>query len=274
MITKADLHLHTNYSDGVFSVSEIAEKTKKAGLSVISFTDHDNIGAVEEFYKFKIKIGLEIIPGIEFSADFKGKEIHILAYFIDYKSKKLKEFLKAMRENRIKRLEQIIVKLKKLGCKIDGETFFEQAPENVSLGRPHLAILMVNKGFVKNYFDAFNKYLAENKPAYVQKPNPNIEDTLDLIESLGGLSFLAHPSKYLKSMNIEELLKLRFDGVEIIHPSHTHETVEYLLKLVSSNFLLVTGGSDFHGILQSDEENLGSFYITKADVLSMKRRLF
>ncbi|MFA5403599.1 MAG: PHP domain-containing protein [Ignavibacteria bacterium] len=271
---KADLHIHSNFSDGKYSPLEILQKAKNAGFSAISITDHDNINAIDIAKKSSDECGIEIIPGIEFSTDFQGREVHILAYFIDYKNSSLINFIEGIRNSRIERLKQMIERLSQLNCIINAEKFLGKYSSNISLGRPHLALEMVNIKFVRNYVDAFIRFIGDGKPAYVKKPNPDIKKVLSLISELGGLSFLAHPGKYFKDTQLQEIIDAGVDGIEMIHPSHTYTDIHYFEQIAAQNFLLVSGGSDFHGIVKSDEENFGNYYVTDKEIINMKRRLY
>jgi len=271
---KADLHIHSNFSDGKFSPQEILQKAKDKGFSAISITDHDNINAIDEARKTADNFDIEVIPGIEFSTDLNGKEVHVLAYFINHKDTALVDFIKDIRKSRIERLRQMINRLATLNCIINLENFFEKFPENITLGRPHLALEMVNIKFAKNYVEAFTKFIGDGKPAYIKKPNPDIKKVLGLISDLGGLSFIAHPGKNFKNSQIQEIIDAGVDGIEIIHPSHTYTDTNNFQKLAAQNFLLESGGSDFHGIVKTDIENFGNFFVTDHEIVNMKRRLY
>lgn len=271
---KADLHIHSNFSDGKYSPTEILKKAKEAGFSAISITDHDNINAIDAAIDSSEKYGIEVIPGIEFSTDFEGKEVHILAYFIDYKDSSLVDFIEGIRNSRIERLRQMIYRLKQLNCIINAEKFIGQYSSSITLGRPHLALEMVNIKFVKNYVDAFIRFIGDGKPAYVKKPNPDLKKVLNLISDLGGLSFIAHPGKYFKNTQIQKIIDAGVDGIEMIHPSHTYTDMHYFEQIAAQNYLLVSGGSDFHGIVKTDIENFGTFYVTDKEIVNMKRRLY
>jgi 3',5'-nucleoside bisphosphate phosphatase len=271
---KADLHIHSNFSDGKYSPLEILQRAKDAGFSAISITDHDNINAIEIANKSADKYGIEVIPGIEFSTDFQGREVHILAYFIDYKDTYLIDFIESIRNSRIERLKKMIMKLKQLDCIINADKFINKYSSNITLGRPHLALEMVNIKFVRNYVDAFIKFIGDGKPAYIKKPNPDIKKVLNLISDLGGLSFIAHPGKYFKNTQIQEIIDAGVDGIEMVHPSHTFTDMHFFEQMAAQNFLLVSGGSDFHGIVKNDFDNFGNFYVTDREIVNMKRRLY
>ena len=271
---KADLHIHSNFSDGKYSPKEIVNLAIKNNFSTISITDHDNINAIKIALEYGSINGIEVIPGIEFSTDLNDKEVHILAYFIEYENKKLKDFISGIRNSRILRLIKMINLLNDLGCMINSNEFINKYSENVTLGRPHLAMEMVNRQFVRNYVEAFIHYIGDGKPAYIKKPNPDIKEVVELISETGGISFLAHPGKYFNEMQLADIINSGIDGIEIIHPSHSGDSTEYFKKIAAENFLLESGGSDFHGIVQQDINNFGKYFIGNKEIINMKRRLF
>jgi len=271
---KADLHLHSSYSDGKFSPKELVIKAKESDLSVISITDHDSVDALSEAMDASLQNDIQVIPGIEFSASLDGREVHIIAYFIDYENVSFLNFVSYLREMRFKRLNEMIKQLNHLGCNIKLESVTDGYPDNIAFGRPHLATALYKEGFVKSYREAFSKYIGDNKPANVQKTNPPAKDIIDLISKHGGLSFVAHPGKYFSESFISELIELGIDGIEVIHPSHSKEDVKYFSDIASEYFLLTSGGSDFHGINGNDFNNLGNYYVSNVEIENMKRRLF
>ena len=268
-----DLHIHTSFSDGKFQPEEIIQLANKAGMWGIGITDHDSVNGIKPAIEAGNKIGIEVIPGIEFSTLFNGKEVHILGYFIDYNNKNLLEFISQMKINRLIRLKSMIEKLNSLRLKIDINDVLDLFNGDISYGRPHLAIAMLKKGLVKNYFEAFIKYIGDSRPACVVKENPPTSDVLKLIDDCGGLSFVAHPGKYINDSDVYSLINEGLDGIEIIHPSHTAAMTKHYLSVASEYFLLQTGGSDFHGIVQQDFDNFGKFHVTAEEVSDMKVRL-
>jgi len=274
-INKADLHTHTNFSDGMFSPEELILKAKNAGLKYLAITDHDNVDAVEEAINFAGGQGIELIPGAEISAEHNGKETHILAYFIDYKNEELLEYLKGFRKERLKRAEKIVVKLNELGIPLKLDDVLSKVKGNASIGRPHIAIALVEANLVNNYFDSFNRLIGDDKPAYVKKPNISAKEAIKLINRCGGLSFIAHPGKNLRDSNtLFELIEFGIDGIEVIHPSHTEYDTAYFQDIASQYFLLESGGSDFHGGRINDESILGKYFINESKISAMKNRLF
>lgn len=271
---KADLHLHTTFSDGRLTPHQLLDLSKKSGLTIISITDHDNVGAIPEAIKYGNKIGVQVIPGVEISADLDEQEIHILGYFIDYKNRKFLDFLASSRKLRIQRNEKIVEKLNIMGSNIKFNSILDKAGARTSIGRPHIAMELNEEGFVSSYYDAFIKYIGDGKPAYVKKPNPKASEVIKIISEMGGLSFIAHPGKTVRDEFLLSLIKEGLDGIEVIHPSHSRDDIEYFTKIAAENFLLTSGGSDFHGGLKNDGKNFGKHHISMTEIINMKRRLF
>ena len=270
---RADLHIHSFFSDGKFSPLSILEKAKKMEINSISITDHDSVYGVSVAIENCKKYGVEVIPGIEFSCDFNQKEVHILGYFIDIDNKILNEYIQNFKKTRIVRIKKMIEKLNKLGCELDVNGFIDSIPGNVSIGRPHLAEAMVKKGFVKNYMEAFVLYIGDGKPAYEKKENPDINEIIKLISKINGISFVAHPGKNISINTLKEIVKFGINGIEIYHPSHSPDDTKIFLDFSNENNLLVCGGSDFHGVIKADYKNLGKYFVDKQELDRMKSKV-
>ena len=270
---RADLHLHTSYSDGVYAPREIVDKARAAGIFTLSITDHDNVGGFDQAVEYGKSVGVEVIPGVELSAAMGEKDVHILAYFIDCKSRSLLDYLSFFRYERLKRAERIVEKLNKINIPIKFESVQEQAGVG-SLGRPHIASVMMEEGFIDSYREAFSKYIGVGGPAYEKKYQLSPEEAIRLIAESGGLSFLAHPGKYTSEVELALLIKAGLDGIEVVHPSHNEARQEHYRSVVSQYFLLESGGSDFHGGKRNDEAAFGTFWVPIQVVDAMKKRLF
>ena len=271
---KADLHTHTHYSDGKYSPEELIKKAKENGISFLSITDHDSVEGIEEAIQISNGNGIEIIPGVELSSEYKGMEVHVLGYFLNFKDQKFLNYLKTFRDNRLIRAEQIVDKLDTMNVHITLDDVLAKAKGNAAIGRPHIAYALLEAKIVNNYYEAFYKYLGDNKPAYVKKPNIETRDVVKIISDAGGLSFIAHPGKALRDNLIIELIEQGVDGIEIIHPSHSKDDSIYFQEIAGQYFLLESGGSDFHGGRVHDETILGNFYVPVSKVNAMKNRLF
>ena len=273
MERKADLHTHTTHSDGALSPYELITKAKNAGLSIISITDHDSVSALEEAVEFGKESGVEVIAGMELSTSFNDQEIHILGYFVDYRSKTLLDALAVFRGRRRKRAERIVDKLNRMNIPLRLESVLANATGD-SIGRPHIANALVSGGHAESYHQAFSKYIGDGKPAYEKKEEYSIEDTVRLIAEAGGLSFLAHPGRSMNEALLFQLIKAGLDGIEVIHPSHSPDLVRYYRGIVDEYCLLESGGSDFHGGAKGDETLFGRIGIPVEAVDVMRRRLF
>jgi predicted metal-dependent phosphoesterase TrpH len=270
---RADLHLHTAYSDGANTPLELVDKVRAVGLFTISITDHDHVGGLDEAIKYGRSTGVEVIPGLELSAAMGEKDVHILAYFIDHRNRDLLDYLTFFRHERLKRAERIVEKLNKINIPITFESVQEQAGIG-SLGRPHIASAMMEEGLIDSYHEAFTKYIGVGGPAYEKKFQLSPEEAIRLISAAGGLSFLAHPGKYTSEVELALLIKAGLDGIEVVHPSHNEARQEHYRGVVSQYFLLESGGSDYHGGRRNDDAALGAFWVPIQVVNAMKKRLF
>lgn len=270
---KVDLHLHTYYSDGFFSPFEIVKKIQKTGTKIISITDHDNIGGLKEAIRTGLKEDIEVIPGVEISGEYMNREMHILGYFIDPNAPVMKELLTEIQEERILRIKKIITKLNELGSTITYDDAKEDLKTTVSIGRPHIANALVKQGFVKSFFDAFSKYIGDDKIADVKKVRPNYDRVFKVIKEAGGLSFLAHPAKYFNEEEVKLFKAAGLDGIEVVHPSHTALEVKKYKEIAVKYNLLTSGGSDFHGGRKNDAGNMGKYYISEKEVDKMRALL-
>jgi predicted metal-dependent phosphoesterase TrpH len=268
---KADLHIHTKCSDGLFTPEEIVRKAVHAGLKAISITDHDTVTGIDQAKPLALELGLELIPGVEMSSAYKGYDIHILGYFFDYQQSELKGYLDHCRRLRTERAERMVQKLGKMGVKIEIEQIIMKA-QNGSVGRPHIAAVLQDGGFVKSFSEAFSKYLGSHSPAYVKSIETHPEEVIRLINEAGGLSFLAHPAQNTTDEVLKQLISFGLDGLEIIHPSHDAYRQNYYREIANEYFMLFSGGSDYHG-LKDHEDNFGQIWIPYDWVTKMKSRL-
>lgn len=248
-----DLHLHTTASDGVMSPSVLVRYAKAKGLRAIAITDHDTVGGVSEGLVAGSELEFEVIPGIEISAEHSPGSMHLLGYFLDIEHPLLTERLRFLQKARAERNPKIIEKLNRLGIRITYEEVV-RASGGGQVGRPHFAQVLLEKGYVRSFQEAFERFLTKGAPAYVDKLRFSPRDALQLIRKAGGVPVLAHPNT-LDVKGGGELEKLvtglvaqGLVGIEVYYPEHTAlQTAEYRL-LAERHRLLMTGGTDYHGI--------------------------
>ncbi len=266
----ADLHIHTSKSDGAFSPIEIIDKARAAGLDIISITDHDQISGYLEAADYAECADIRLIPGIEISSEIENREIHLLGYFINTDSKALLDYLAFTQEARIDRAKAIIKKLN--DNKIDISLDEIPSDETAFIGRVQIAKLMVQKSYSGSIKSAFSSHLGNKKYAYVRNRYYAYRKAIQLIKEAGGLAFIAHPGN-IDHRLLDKLCKKGLDGIELVHPSHNKFTAEALAEYAAKKNLLTSGGSDFHGIQNQDEHNLGKYYIAALKVHLMTERI-
>jgi predicted metal-dependent phosphoesterase TrpH len=255
----ADLHLHTVFSDGTYTPEELISNSSKCGLSAIAVVDHDTVGAIEPVMLAAFGQEIEVLPGIELSAEFEGQEVHILGYLIDYKNNKLIEKLETLKKNRIERIYKITDKLKDNGIALEAESVFDISGCG-TVGRLHVARAMVKAKLVGSIGEAFYKYIGDKGPAYVCNFKFSPAEAIKLIKEVGGIPVLAHPYTLDKDDLIPAFVKLGLEGLEVYYSEHSQGMVNFYLGLASKYNLLVTGGSDCHGNAKS-EVKIGSVKI-------------
>jgi predicted metal-dependent phosphoesterase TrpH len=246
-----DLHTHTAASDGDLSPTQLVRLAETLGLEAIAITDHDTIHGVCEWFESGQSAQLEVVPGIEFGAEFSPGSMHVLAYYYDPRAGLLRETLDSMKRWRNERNPKIVARLRKLGSDITFDEVLECSSGDI-VGRVHIATVLFQKGFVRSMQEAFDRYIGKGKPAYVQRRKLAVAEIARIIHELGGVAVLAHPKslllkrKPLKQL-IVELHAQGLDGIEALYSDHTDEETEFFLNLAKEQKMLVTGGSDFHG---------------------------
>jgi predicted metal-dependent phosphoesterase TrpH len=263
---KIDLHLHTNASDGELSPKDLIFLCEKIGFDIIAIADHDTIKGFKE--SKNINTNIEIVPAVELSARDEKKDIHILGYYISDEGR-VSEYLKIFREERIKRIYKIVEKLKKMGIKIEAEEVFKESSFTDSIGRPHVAKILVKKGYAENIDDAFEKYIGYSKPAYVEKYKISVKEGIEIIIKSGGIPVLAHPGQYYDLEYFLFLKKFGLKGIEVWHPDNFPYLNE-LFEFAEKNNFLKTGGSDFHGFSHDSKKEIGKILIPYSSFLELK----
>ena len=249
---KSDLHIHTLYSDGVFSPEKIVDTAIDVGLQVIALTDHDNILSYQVANNYLKKENkedkLEIIQGIEVNTLYKNNEVHILGYFMDVTNSDFQNLLKVQQQARVKQTKEIISLLaKKEGIRIKFEDIKKQVAEGGSIGRPHIAKAITNAGGTASVMEAYAKYIHDDSPVYVQRKTVTPQDAVEIIYDAGGIPVIAHPHELdIAESLIKELMQYGLRGIEAYHRKHSPACVEYFSSMAEELGLIVTGGSDFH----------------------------
>lgn len=247
---RADLHIHSKFSDSTLSAEEIFQRASEQDIGCISIADHDtldlyfstDVGSLSEKYS------VEVIKGIEFSSEHKGWEVHLLGYFSlgltipDF----LREELIKIKDLRYRRLLLMLEKLNNLDMALDREEFQSFVGKSCP-SRLHLAVFLKEKGFVKDIKEAFGKYIGPGKPAYVPRVHHKIEKAISLLKKAGGVVVLAHPVTLGDDEAVIEIIKSGIDGIEAFYPAHSQSKVLYYCSLAEKFNLLITGGSDAHG---------------------------
>lgn len=247
---KGDYHIHTNYSDGVFSPEKIVDLALDIGLEAISLTDHDNVlsyNVAKEYLKTK-EVDLKLIQGIEVNTLYKEYEVHILGYFPDVTKSDFKNLLKTQQQARTKQTKEILALLaKKEGIKIKYEDVRNMVAEGGSIGRPHIAKAITNAGGTSNVMEAYSKYIHRASPVYVERKTVTPFDAVEVIYDSGGIPVIAHPYDIdIAEKLIKDLMNCGLRGIEAYHRKHSPAIVEYFSSMAETLGLIVTGGSDFH----------------------------
>lgn len=276
-MSRVDLHLHTTHSDGSCTPSELVRLAHQAGVTALAVTDHDIMTGVAQATAEGEHYGIEVIPGVEISSMIGQSELHILGYFLDWQDPILNERFTTLRESRHRRNPQIVERLQALGIDITYDEVRALAGSD-SVGRPHIARALMDKHVVSSAKEAFDRFLANGKPAYVPRDLPNPAEAIQWIKAAGGLAVLAHPSWVrLADRSLIELVRelkvAGLDGLEVYYSTHASRQTREYLSLAQHLGLLVTGGSDFHGLTKPDIDvgiGKGTLHVPTALLTKMK----
>lgn len=250
MLVRNDCHCHTTFSDGSLSVEALLNLAKERELSGLSITDHDTIDAYETALPLAASLGLDMVSGIEISTELGRTSIHVLGYGFDLHSNDLKTFCQQLQVERENRNEKMLERLAKIKMPITMDELREKFGTG-SIGRPHIANMMVSKGYAKSMKQAFARYLGDKGRCYVHGSSVEVEAAIELIQRAGGFAVLAHPHYIAPKKLIDQLLAMPFDGIEVYY-GHLGEKQELpWLEIAKQKNWLATGGSDFHGAKKS-----------------------
>jgi predicted metal-dependent phosphoesterase TrpH len=253
---KVDLHIHTTASDGVLTPARVVQAAIDEGLSAIAITDHDTVEGIPQALMAAQGADLEVIPGVELSAEQDSSEVHILGYYIDHQSSALQERLEVLRRARRERARNMVRKLERMGLPISWERVQEIAGDSSAFGRPHVARALHERGYVGSVNDAFHRYIGLDGPAYVARYKLSPTQAMELIRAAGGLPVLAHPWRQREM--VAGLAGLGLVGLEAYCPGYSPEASGELVRLGEKYNLIATGGTDFHGYGENGVRPLGA----------------
>jgi predicted metal-dependent phosphoesterase TrpH len=277
-MNQVDLHCHTTASDGLLSPAALVARAAGLGLKIVAITDHDSTDGVAEALEAGRSYGVDVIAGVEINSDVPGAEVHILGFFVDHTDPALSESLRRLRDGRVGRARKMAELLTTMGAPVRFERILELAGEG-AVCRPHVARALLEAGHVATFEEAFEKFIGRNGPAYVERLKLTPADACGLIRRAGGLPVLAHPVFFesfgrMKSAidldrGLAELKAAGLAGVEVYYPGYDVLAIEYLLSLARVHGLLVTGGSDFHGV-RPNEPDVGGVYVPSKTVRRLR----
>jgi 3',5'-nucleoside bisphosphate phosphatase len=267
----ADLHLHTNFSDGTFSPEELVLHAQKNGLACIALTDHDSVEGCGRAAEAAEAVQMEFISGTELTAEHDDTELHVLGYFVDTQNEELLTEIAKFQVVRQKRIFEMAARINELGVPLQAESVFALA-NCKSPGRPHVARALVKAGLAKNLDEAFERFLKKGRPAWVPKSKISALDAIELIHQADGLAVMAHPGLNRTDEIIPALVEAGMDGIECFHTKHSTATSERYLQIAEKYNLLVTGGSDCHGF-SKNKPLIGTVKLPYEYVEKMKEKI-
>ena len=242
-----DLHTNTTASDGTYTPSALVTEASQRGLRVLAITDHDSTeGLAEAFEEAECRRPLEVLPGIEINCDVEGAEIHVLGYLMDWQAPWFQDFCREQRRERRARVHRMVERLVALGMPLEADEIFAIVKEG-SAGRPHVAQVMVARGYVKTVREAFDKYLGSGKPGHVPRKKLTPDDAVRIICKAGGVPVFAHPGLADRDALIPGLIAAGLMGIECYYTEHSAAQRATYLQICKDRDLVATGGSDFHG---------------------------
>jgi len=257
-VARVDLHIHSTASDGRLSPAEVVYKSVELGVTIIAIADHDSVdGIAPALIAANAFSWLKVIPCVEISTDVPHGEVHVLGYLIDYTDHKLKAALDRFRSSRVRRAQGMVTKLRNLGVHIDWQRVQEIAGSG-SIGRPHIAQAMLEKGYIASVKEAFTKYISRDGPAYVEREKMTPAEAVELILQAKGLPVLAHPLTINDPETmVVELKAAGLIGIEAYYNGYTGDEINRLVALADRHNLIATGGSDYHGLDTATETMIG-----------------
>jgi hypothetical protein len=270
MLPKADLHIHTTCSDGRLTPTEAVELAKEKKLRTLSITDHDTFEGYFEAIDKARELDIELVPGVEITCSFRGREAHMLAYYFSTDTNYFADFLTSQRVARRDRIKGIIHTLNGKGLDVDYPEVRAEA-NGANIGRPHVAKILIKKGYARSSHDAFMRYLSTEKLGDIENSYPDFREAIEIVKNIGGATVLAHPGRLYSDSEVQEFIEAGIDGLECIHPSHNWTLQKKYTELTEKHSLLMTGGSDYHGGKEMAYTHLGVVTIAAKHCDKMKR---
>jgi len=258
----ADLHTHTQCSDGILTPDALVQRALNCGIQVLAVTDHDTTAGLEEALGAADDRDIQLVNGVELSSKVDGHPVHLLGYGFNPKHPSLTDYLSAFTSRRRTRLQRMVRMLANEGVDVSSEALDRHVGTSAAPGRPHLARALVEEGHVDSYRDAFEQYLGRDRAAYVPAPTRGAGEAIEMLHTAGGVAVLAHPGQWLPGHVLRTLRDHKLDGIECYTPGHPDYLVDYYRKICRSHDLLVTGGSDYHGEPDANESDLGDVGLT------------
>jgi len=270
---RADLHCHSTCSDGTDTPQELLHKAKSAGLSALSITDHDTLAAyTPELFSLAKTLSLQLLTGVEISSELDKTNIHILGYNVDTASSSLSLFLREIHQRRTERNRKILANLARHNMPIEETELLKLNPQR-TIGRPHIAALMVQKGYVRSLPDAFERYLKDGAPCYVPGFKFTPADAIAAIHAARGRAVLAHPHFIKKNTLLRQLLALPFDGIECYYGTLVPELEAPWIKIAQEKKWIATGGSDYHGTFKPQIQ-LGASWVDEITFQKLDEKFY
>ena len=268
-----DLHLHTTASDGLLPPAVLVSRAAEVGLQTISITDHDTCAGMIEAEAAARQHGVRLVPGAEITAIEDGRDVHLLAYFLDPQDATLTRFFAAQRANRERRVRDIGDRLATLGCAIDVESLIASAAaRGRTVGRPQIADALIESGHGLDRDDVFARLLGTGRPAFLPRHGPRPEDVIVLVRNAGGLVSMAHPGLTAMDHLIPRLAAAGLESLEVRHSDHDVATEQRYRELAARYRLAVSGGSDFHGDIGHRASTLGCVTLSTDEFAALEAR--
>ncbi|MDD5648597.1 MAG: PHP domain-containing protein, partial [Dehalococcoidia bacterium] len=255
---------------GRLTPSEMVTLAAERGLEVLSITDHDSVSGVSGALAAAAGVKkLTVVPGVEINTDLATGELHVLGYFINYEDEELVASLAKIRESRVGRAQKMVARLDELGMPVDWQRVLDLA-RGESICRPHIAQAMLEKGYISDEKEAFDKYIGRDGPAYVGREKVGPVDAVRIVKKAGGIAVLAHPADIADVDNIiVELKTAGLDGIEAYYGQYNSRTISRIVGLAKRHDLLTTGGSDYHHFCDGREAELGSVDIPESSIVKL-----